>query len=288
MNKASVNLQEAIKHLDNLPAMPLIAQKIMALPLETEAGENQLLRLIEQDPQISARIIGLANAPLFGSSKPVTAIPDAAMLLGITRVKSVAIGIAVMSTLRPQRSGKLDIQNLWMHSLGIALVMRILARAMPGNLRPSEDSIFMAGLLHDLGFLVLQHLDPGLSDTLLSRLEAQPDTDINQIEDEVLTIGHGELGAELARHWGLPDELISVLRFHHHANAPVASAGQTLIPLLHLAEKLLPGQGFPIHVQPAAHESDWLELGIDPARADELNATIQEQAAQARVLSLHF
>jgi HD-like signal output (HDOD) protein len=69
MNNTRVELRAAIQDLDNLPAMPLVAQKILRLPLDTHEGETQLLKLIEQDPQISARFIGLANSPLFGSSK---------------------------------------------------------------------------------------------------------------------------------------------------------------------------------------------------------------------------
>jgi HD-like signal output (HDOD) protein len=80
--KQPTNLKKAIQSLDSLPAMPVIAQKILTLSLDTDAGELQLLKLIEKDPQISARIIGLANTPLFGASKRVASIQDASMLLG--------------------------------------------------------------------------------------------------------------------------------------------------------------------------------------------------------------
>ena len=78
---SSVSQREAIARLETLPAMPRIAQEIMALPLDTDAGEHELLALIGTDPQISARVIGLANAPLFGASRRVTAINDATILL---------------------------------------------------------------------------------------------------------------------------------------------------------------------------------------------------------------
>ena len=80
-----VNLTEAIQHLDTLPSMPVITQKILALNLNSDEGESAMLRLIERDPQIAAKIIGLANSPLFGSSKHVSSVADAAMLLGIIR-----------------------------------------------------------------------------------------------------------------------------------------------------------------------------------------------------------
>jgi putative nucleotidyltransferase with HDIG domain len=288
MNDHQVNLREAIRNLDSLPAMPLVAQKILRLPLETLDGEKQLLRLIENDPQISARIIGLANSPLFGATKQITSIPDAAMMLGVTRVKSVSVGIAVMSTLNRHPTGHLNFQNLWLHSLGIALAMCALAHAMPSRSRPLDDEVFFAGLLHDIGFMVLNYIDPERSDLLQSRLAAEPDRPITEIESKVIEIGHAELGAELAQHWDLPDDIVAVLRYHHTPKDAGANAGQPYIALLNLAEKLLPAFGISEHVGSDIGKQDWLVLGIDPARAEELVVNVREQAEHAKNVATSF
>src|SRR5690242_1376603 len=119
----SVNLKQAITKLDSLPSMPVIAQKLLALPLDTDDGEAKLLKLIGLDPLISAKIIGLANTSLFGSPVKVASVGDAAMRLGLTRVKSVAIGIATMSTLTKLPEGQLKANDLWLHSMGIAVAV---------------------------------------------------------------------------------------------------------------------------------------------------------------------
>jgi putative nucleotidyltransferase with HDIG domain len=283
-----IDLKKAIQNLDSLPAMPVIAQKILTLSLDTDAGELQLLKLIEKDPQISARIIGLSNTPLFGASKQVASVPDAAMLLGLTRVKSVAVGIAVMSSLSKQPKGLLDIQHLWLHSLGVALGMRVISRAMPSRTRPLEDEIFLAGLLHDIGFMVLNHLDMNLSDRLHQKLAAEPDRPVSEVEAEVITVSHATLGAELARHWDLPERIIAVLRYHHTPDVEEAAAGQPLIALINLAEKLLPSFGISEVVNTEITDEDWVALGIDPARAEELTAAVHEQAEQAKQLASNF
>lgn len=278
----SQQLRHAIQNIDNLPAMPVVAQKILALPLDTEAGEQQLLKLIETDPQIAARLIGLSNSPLFGSTRHITSVHEAAILLGLTRVKSVAIGIAVMSAMAPRQSGKLDLQQLWLHTLGVALGMRTLAHAMPFKLRPQEDDLFLAGLLHDIGFMVLNHLDAASSDLLHAAIAAAPQRPVTETEAEVLgDIGHEELGAELARRWELPDDIIAVLGQHHSA-PPQDGAGETLIRLLSLTERLLPGFGILEPRDSTVDEDDWRALGLDPDQAEELTAAVQEQAAQAR------
>jgi putative nucleotidyltransferase with HDIG domain len=281
-NKSSpINLKQAIRKLDALPAMPEIAQKLLALNLNSDEGERLMLKLIERDPQIAAKIIGLANTPLFGSAKRVTSVADAAMLLGITRVKSVTLGIAVMSSLAKSHVGRLDIQGLWLHSLAVALALRTLANAMPRNIRPQDDEIFLAGLLHDIGYMVLNHLDPKLSDELHLRFATEKERSSIEIEAELLEISHAELGAELASDWGLPDSIVAVLRYHHEPQNDRA-AGQPLTSMINLAEKILPSFGIlePAHPEIAAEE--WLSLGIDPEKADELIEQVKLQAEEAK------
>ena len=277
-----VNLAEAVRNLDTLPSMPVITQKILALNLNSDEGESAMLRLIEQDPQIAAKIIGLANSPLFGSSKHVSSVTDAAMLLGITRVKSVTIGITVMSSLAKKTSGKLDIQKLWLHSLAIALALRVISRAMPAKLRPLDDEIFLAGLLHDIGYMVLNHLDHARSDELHSRFETEKNRPCVDIEAELLEMNHGELGAELARHWGLPDSIVTILRYHHDPKNPIAAEGQPLASMINITERVLLSFGIQEHTSSAISPEEWLALGIDPANSDELIEQIQQQAEEAQ------
>lgn len=286
--KTSTELKSAIKNLDSLPAMPIVVQKILALPLDTEEGERELLKLIGQDPQISARIIGLSNTPMFGASKKVSSVSDAAMLLGINRVKSVAVGIAVMSTLTRHPVGVLKVQDLWLHSMGVALAMRVLARAMPLRTRPPEDEIFLAGLLHDMGFQVLNFIDPKLSDELQDRLAANPELAVQDVEAGLLDIGHAEMGAQLATHWDLPESIVAVLRYHHTPENTASATGQPLVGLVSLAERLLPSFGISEFVPPQITEEEWLSLGIDPAKAEDIAAAVHEQAEQASQLASSF
>lgn len=277
------DLKLAIAKLDSLPAMPAIAQKLLSLQLDTDEGEAQLLKLIEKDPTISAKVIGLSNSPLFGASRKVTSITDAAMLLGLTRVKSVAIGIATMSAVTKLPEGQLKAADLWLHSMAIALVMRAIAKAMPARVRPLDDQIFLAGLLHDIGYMALSYLDTNASDALHLALQAQPERKGDEIEMELLGMTHGEIGAHLGRHWDLPEEIIAVMRYHHTPDHPEAAAGQPLVSLVNFAEKMLTAFGVPEHTTQEISEQEWLELGIAADKAEgiiEQIAAISEQAKQ--------
>jgi len=284
----SVNLKEAVRHLDTLPAMPVIAQKILALNLESDEGEQAMLRLIEKDPQIAAKIIGLANTPLFGTSKRVVSVMDAALLLGITRVKSVTMGVAVMSALVGKSTGILDVQELWLHSLSISMAMRIISRAMPRNAPPVEDEILLAGLLHDIGYLVLNHLDPERSDELQARFKQDKERSSIQIESEFLEMNHSELGAELARFWDLPDSIVAVLRYHHDPESEDADMAQPLVRMINLAEKVLVDFGLSEGAAGIASAEEWLALGVDPDQTDELIGQITTQAEEIRQFAGNF
>lgn len=105
-----VKLREALKNLQALPVIPVIAQKLLTLNTDTDAGERQLLRLVEQDPQILARTIALANSPMLGApSKKITSVKEAAMLLGIKKIKSVATCISITALNTKMSSGKLKL-----------------------------------------------------------------------------------------------------------------------------------------------------------------------------------
>jgi putative nucleotidyltransferase with HDIG domain len=280
MDTIGGKLQLALGNLNSLPAMPAIAHKLLALPLDTEEGEAQMLALIGQDPQLSARIVGLANSPAMGVGRKIAGVRDAAMLLGLKRLKSVAIGIATLSRLGNQPSRNFDPQDLWSHSMTIAIVMNALAREMPKRIRPDENQIFLAGLLHDIGLMVLHHLDPEASDELHRQVRLQPKRHIHDLELELLGMTHGRIGAQLARHWNLPEEIVEVMEQHHSLRAGDTTIANPLVRLVSVAEKLLPDFGIAEHTGDAPGEDEWRELCIDPARADELSALVNELALQ--------
>jgi len=279
--KGHVDIKQALKQLDVLPAMPVIAQRLLALKLDTEEGERMLLVLIEQDPQISAKILGLANSAMVGVPRHITTVKEATLLLGIKRVQSIATGIAIISLMTKAPAGEFNIQDLWLHGFRVAFAMQGIARIMPAEMRPQDDQIFLAGMLHDIGYLVLAYLDPKLSDKLHNHLAAEPERMAMEVEREILATCHDELGAELARHWNLPEGIIAVLRYHHSPDADGAAVGQPLVRMINLAEKLLPSFGMIEYVTPEISAGEWEALGISPSRAEEVKELVGEQAEQA-------
>tara|TARA_R110002073_G_scaffold299584_3_gene466633 strand:+ start:2079 stop:2948 length:870 start_codon:yes stop_codon:yes gene_type:complete len=267
---SSADLKHSLERIDTLPAMPIIAQKLLALPLDTEKGEAELLKLIVQDSQISAKVIGLSNTALFGSPCKINSVSDATMRLGLTRVKSIAIGIATMSAFARQSEGRLKSMDLWAHNLMIAFAMRTIASYMPARMRPMDDQVFLAGLLHDIGYSALEFLDANASNILHEKLATTPGVPLLEIEHELIGTHHGEIGAQLDISWNLPEEVIAVMRYHHTPEDvdTEAEAGLSLVNLVNIAEKTLPDFGVSEHTAQEINEQDWINLGVDPDEVD--------------------
>lgn len=273
---AQNNMQHEIKNLDGLPAIPNIALKILSLKINTDEGERALLGLIEKDPPIMSKIIGLANSPLYNIGRKILTLHDATALLGNKRIKMTALSLAMMSAVTRKTRGLLNVDKLWKHSLAVTMAMETLAHMMPEDRRPTDEEVHLTGLLHDIGFMVLDYLYPELSDQFQARLAAESGRAIEDIETEILEINHSELGGALARHWRLPEPIISALSYHHDPNDERAAIGQPLVSMANLAGKLLPTFGLPESEKNKITADEWLVLGIDPSKADEIMEQIQE------------
>ena len=273
-------LNMMIEKLDALPPIPRIAQKILKLSVITEEGERELFNLIEKDPALMAKIIGLSNSPHFYRGRTVVTLHDAEAVLGSKRIKMTALGFAMMSSIAKKSSGLLDFDALWMHSLSIAMAMNTLAGYMPKNRRPPVDAAYLARLLHDIGFLVLNYIDSKLCDQFCIRMLAKPALPVVEIEAEILDMNHCELGSELARHWSLPENITAVLQYHHTPADNPEEAQQPLVNLAYMAEKLLPafdtGEFEPTNIGAA----EWQYLGINPLLADDIIAKVKRHTDQ--------
>jgi diguanylate cyclase (GGDEF)-like protein/PAS domain S-box-containing protein/putative nucleotidyltransferase with HDIG domain len=277
------HMHKAIECLLALPAMPKIAQEILAINLATDEGDELLLKLATRDAAILARIISLANSPMFCTTRKVLSMKDASAVLGIKRIKMIALGIAMNTSLTRKPSGVLNAEKLWQHSMAVALAMEVIAKAMPRKMRPSEEKIYLAGLLHDIGYLVLDYVDPEKSDLFHARIAAEnlPGT---AIEAEMMEVSHGELGALLAERWGLEPDVVDVMRYHHLNDVSKEAQGQPLIAIANLAERLLQNFGIREAASCEIGREEWHALSIADEKVDEIIAAVlkcADEVAQA-------
>ena len=196
---AVLDYKRKIYAIRDLPTLPAIAQKLMKLADDDSAGMQQLATMISSDQALSARVLSLANSAYYGHRATVSTIQRAMIVIGMNMLKQISLSVLVCGTIG--RGGK-DRSQFWKHSFGTATASALIAKR--AGLRDA-DTYFMAGLLHDVGKILLEMYFP------------------NETE-----LDHTEVGAWMAERWQLPPDLISAIGYHHsllpeHLSQPIVA-----------------------------------------------------------------
>lgn len=221
LTQSTVSSGETYRSLCRLPVFRPVALKLLKTLAIGEPEVRDVTRLLESDPGLSAEVMTLANSALYGPSAPVRTIDRAVMVLGLDRMQSIALTVAMQSFTRNLEDSE-ETRNSWRHSLGCAFAAEALAPAYG----ESPDSGYMAGLMHDLGRFGLMAAYPCL--TASSSAPVYEDgAHVLEEERRLFGMDHAQAGACLTQVWGLPREFQTVAGRHHEedAAAEVSTAG---------------------------------------------------------------
>lgn len=225
-------LQEQIEKISSLSTAPAILMPLldmMRLPSEKIRIEK-VIELVSCDSAIAAQCLRLANSPLFGT-RYIETVHSAVLALGLERVRSILLGLCVHSMV-PRGKWVIAPDAFWRHALGCALVTQQMAE----NIEYAEpEKAYVAGLLHDVGFLVNSILYTDQFRECLQRA-AEEHLPLHVIEEQVLGFTHCESGEMLCECWGLPQEFAKVAGGHHERRP---HSGVRPLPLLvHVSDLL--------------------------------------------------
>jgi putative nucleotidyltransferase with HDIG domain len=209
--------QEKIKAIINgiqdLPTLPLVAQKLRDVMDDPCSNASDASRVIEGDQSLVAKVLRLVNSAYYGLPREITKISQAVALLGFRAISQIALSISVINSFDENGKDKFDRGGLWRHSIACAMCCQLLSKKA-GYAR-AEDC-FAGGLLHDVGKLVL---DQFLHEEVKSILEQTEKKGLSFVEAERshLGIDHAVIGEWLSRKWKLPLPVVVSIRHHHQA-----------------------------------------------------------------------
>ncbi len=209
---ALMDLKTLISEIKELPTLPQVAVTLMDLLDDPSTSAPEINRVMARDPALAGKILKLVNSAYYGLSNKVSSLNQAIVILGFKTVKSVALSASVMGLFKgPQGAGCFDRALFWKHSIACACVARLAADRTKGF---DPETAFSAGLLHDIGKLVLAHHLPAKADEIV---ETAVDGKMSFLEAEsrVIETSHPEIGQWLAATWSLPDELVESIGSHH-------------------------------------------------------------------------
>jgi putative nucleotidyltransferase with HDIG domain len=219
------DVRRYIRGLNGLSTLPVLLAKIVKTCIDEDANAEELYKLITFDPALAERLLRSSNSVLLGHSGQIKDIHQAIMFLGFDRIKSLALGMTVISAFPSH--GSFTAENLWIHSYEVAFLSSVLSDVIPMTL-PGES--FLAGLLHDIGRIVFYGMDPDQF-MLIEATETMPDREI-----VVYGCTHAETGALLSESLGMSKELTDCIKYHHQPSA--AKTSRSLVATVALAEAL--------------------------------------------------
>lgn len=209
-------IKRRVEEFHELPALPGTALEILEIASNPRADAQDLARVIEKDASLAARVMRYANSPLYGYPGKIKDLKGAiARVLGFDFVLNLALGISVGKSLRVPADGPLGLDAFWRHSVYSAALVEKLSTLMPADIRPRRGTAYLAGLLHNMGVLLLGHAFQAEFFLLNHYLAANPEVPVETVEKYLLGVGHDQIGAWLLAAWGLPEELVTAARHHH-------------------------------------------------------------------------
>jgi HD-like signal output (HDOD) protein/prolyl-tRNA editing enzyme YbaK/EbsC (Cys-tRNA(Pro) deacylase) len=231
-------IKRRVQEVKDLPAIPQMAHKIIELRMNPNANSDMLARIVELDPSLAAQVIRYARSPFFSYQGKIDSIHTAiSRVLGFEMVMNLALGIATARPFKIPAIGSLGLNAFWRHAIFSAALVQALSREMPSAMRPPAGLSYLAGLLHNFGFLILGHLFKREYCILSNLANDNPDVPIQDHERAVLGMEHSELGALLLEQWNMPQEIIVAVREHHREDY---SGPHAVYPrLVQLADRLL-------------------------------------------------
>lgn len=204
-------VEKVLMRLGELPAMPEAVAEVLRLTDDPSAEIHHISAAIEQDPALSAKVLRLSNSAYYGLKRQVGSIKLALVILGIRELRNIVLGSAAFSTVQAGESVPERTQELWRHSLIVAGLCKRLGDELRLEFQ-GED--FTAGLLHDMGKLVLWQRRERAYEAITREADKSPLT-LYVLENETLGFTHADVAAALMQHWGLPDALVDALWLHH-------------------------------------------------------------------------
>lgn len=221
-----------------LPPLPATAQKILTCFGDEFIDADKVSEVVESDPGICAKLLGLANSSYFGLAVPLTQIREAiSRVLGVDTVRSLVLAMAIQQSFDSKSCPNFDAEKFWIQSLLTAECCKKIVAACDSAEDTDRDLAYSAGLCHNLGLMALAHMQPKrLNDALIrhqSKTESRP---IGELLNDEFNTNHREVTAELGRTWSLPEVMVSAYQYRAFENATsevllgyVVAAGATAI-----------------------------------------------------------
>lgn len=216
-NFTSLRVKQRLEETLELPPLPNTAQKIIALRVDPNADINDLAKVVETDPSLSAQVVSWAASPYYSAPGKIKSIHDAIVrVLGFDMVLNLSLGLALGRTLNLPKDCPRGITPYWQEAVYSATAVEKIAQAIPNEVRPGVGMAYLSGLLHNFGLLILAEVFPPHFEMINRHIEVNPHVSHQLLERHIIGVSRDQLAAWLMRVWHMPEEVEYALRYQNH------------------------------------------------------------------------
>ena len=276
-------LNTLIGQIGSLPTLPTVIVRVNEQVNNPKTSALDLARTILDDQSLTARLLRLVNSPFYGFPRRVATVTEAVTILGFHPVRDLLLTASVVDLMVTEETPEFSPTSLWEHSVATAVGAGLLARYTRCE---DREEVFVAGLLHDVGKLVMFHFLPREFVQVLEMARSE-DIAIRAAEQRLLGFTHDQVGRLLAERWKLPVRLGETIGCHHRPDlAQVAKRESAIVQAADvLARASGLGSGGDDAV-PAVTEDLWRRIGLPANALEALLTEMEEQYGQARAILL--
>ncbi len=258
-------LIKVVSGVDSLPSLPKLYSEVADEVKSSEGSLNRIGEIISKDSGMSAKILQLVNSAFFGLPRQVTNPVRAVQFLGLDTVKALVLSVKVFSMFSRSDLTFYSADDLWRHSLRVGLCARAIAEQEKWG-QESADEAFMAGLLHDIGKLILVEKFPEKCREVVDRVD-RTNCRIHEAEIDIFGTSHTQVGAYLLGIWGLSESITETVAYHHRPGSCPGPPFNTLA-VVYLANIFEAKKPAGVEMEPAPElDTEYLErLGIAAGR----------------------
>lgn len=279
--KAEKNFKGIIAEMKDLPSLPTTVTEILEVLNNPESSAMDLSAALKHDQSLVSRVLRLVNSAFYGFPRTIDNLSKAVTILGYTAIQNIILTTSIFETLNQSNDNlALNRKEFWRHALATGVAAQIIkTKTKPGK----GDEVFLAGLLHDIGKVVLDaHLHKKYSDVYA--YSKKKNILIRDAEKKLLGVTHDHFGSWLAESWNLPHNLTAAITYHH--NPQNAEKHIILASLVHLGDIL--ARSFEVgnggdDLIPQVNHRAWDVLRLNPSHLKDLAVEFDLKFTQAQI-----
>ncbi len=234
LNDSNQNIKQrteaVLSAIKSLPSIPKAVFEVIKLLNDPKTSTGQLAEVMSKDHGLTAKVLAIANSPLYGIKRKVSSIEFAILVLGFQEIKNIIMALSFVETMKAIPAHYFDPMEFWLHSLVVGTGAKGISQHLGFDF---GSEAFVAGLFHDVGVLVIyNYFNPEFKQII--ETASSENMSIFEAEKKIMGLSHQEIGKYLAEKWNLPLQLCDAIFYHHNPNE--CSENKYFVSVIHLVD----------------------------------------------------